>query len=120
MRYWAGVESRTIPEMINLYGYALTVFVPVALLSIPPLPLLRSLVALLGFALSLGFLIRNLYPVLAAAPAKTARILLVGVVGLHGIFTLVLWFGYLGIGEAVVIEKPSKVVEDVGKVPSPP
>ncbi|KAG0145297.1 hypothetical protein CROQUDRAFT_658873 [Cronartium quercuum f. sp. fusiforme G11] len=120
MRYWAGVESRTIPEVINLYGYGLTVFVPVALLSIPPVPLLRGLVAIVAFAISLAFLVRNLYPVLAAAPAKTARILLVAVAGLHGIFTLVLWFAYLGIGGGVVIEVPSKEGEVVGTVPSPP
>ncbi|MBW0462400.1 hypothetical protein O181_002115 [Austropuccinia psidii MF-1] len=98
MRYWAGVEGRTIPEIINLYGYGLTVFVPISILSIPPFPLLRGVLALAAFAMSLTFLIRNLYPVLAAAPAKTARILLLAVLGLHGVFTLVLWFGYLSIG----------------------
>ncbi|KAA1103313.1 hypothetical protein PGT21_014030 [Puccinia graminis f. sp. tritici] len=121
MRYWAGVEGRTIPEIINLYGYGLTVFIPVALLSIPPFPFLRSIMALAAFGISLGFLVRNLYPVLAAAPAKTGRILLIGVFGLHAIFTLILWFGYLSIGgnfeEVIVAPAPS---EDVGKVPSPP
>ncbi|KAI7949304.1 hypothetical protein MJO28_008125 [Puccinia striiformis f. sp. tritici] len=57
MRYWAGVEGRPIPEIINLYGYSVTVFIPVALLSIPPFPFLRSIMALGAFGLSLGFLI---------------------------------------------------------------
>ncbi|KAI9602475.1 hypothetical protein H4Q26_001764 [Puccinia striiformis f. sp. tritici PST-130] len=108
MRYWAGVEGRTIPEIINLYGYSVTVFIPVALLSIPPFPFLRSIMALGAFGLSLGFLVRNLYPVLAAAPAKTARILLIAVVGLHAIFSLILYFGYLSIGGSFenVIDTP--------------
>jgi len=121
MRYWAGVEGRTIPEVVNLYGYGLTVFIPVALLSIPPFPFLRSVMALAAFGLSLGFLIRNLYPVLAAAPAKTARILLIAVVGLHAVFTLILWFAYLSVGgnfQDVIVSPPP--AEDVGKVPSPP
>ncbi|KAH9463731.1 hypothetical protein MJO29_008028 [Puccinia striiformis f. sp. tritici] len=121
MRYWAGVEGRTIPEIINLYGYSVTVFIPVALLSIPPFPFLRSIMALGAFGLSLGFLVRNLYPVLAAAPAKTARILLIAVVGLHAIFSLILYFGYLSIGGSFenVIDTPVPA-EDVGSVPSPP
>lgn len=121
MRYWAGVEGRTIPEIVNLYGYGLTVFIPVALLSIPPFPFLRFVMALAAFVLSLGFLIRNLYPVLAAAPAKTARILLIAVIGLHAVFTLILWFAYLSVGgnfQDVIISPPPG--EDVGKVPSPP
>lgn len=121
MRYWAGVEGRTIPEVINLYGYGLTIFIPVALLSIPPFQFLRGLMALAAFGVSCGFLVRNLYPVLAAAPAKTGRILLIIVFGLHAVFTLILWFGYLSIGgsfdEVIVTPAPG---EDVGKIPSPP
>lgn len=125
MRYWGGVEARTIPEVINLYGYGLTIFVPVALLSIPPIPILRGLSALVAFAVSLTFLVRNLYPVLAAAPAKTARGLLIAVVGLHAVFTLILWFGYLGIGGSIgdTVVKDSAATqgtEDIGPVPSPP
>ncbi|KAI8461131.1 hypothetical protein BY996DRAFT_6429461 [Phakopsora pachyrhizi] len=119
MRYWAGVESRTIQETVNLYGYGLTIFIPVALLSIPPISILRSISALIGFSLSVTFLIRNLYPIFMSAPQKSGRVLLILVVILHGIFMMILWFGYLGIGGSIDGISKDKV-EDVGKVPSPP
>lgn len=120
MRYWATIETRTIPEIINLYGYGLTIFIPVALLSIPPIPLLRGLMALLAFGVSLFFLLRNLYPILQASETKSAQILLLFVGGFHAVFCLILWFGYLGIGGEVLISMPSSNGEVIGTVPSPP
>lgn len=37
----------------------------------------------LGFAWSVLFLVRNLYPVLNRADAQTSRLLLIGIVGAH-------------------------------------
>ncbi|KAA1095694.1 hypothetical protein PGTUg99_023965 [Puccinia graminis f. sp. tritici] len=79
--------------------------------------------ALAAFRPLLGFLVRNLDPVLTAAPAKTGWILRIGLFALHAIaiFTLILWFDNLSIignfEEVIVAPAPS---EDVGKVPSPP
>lgn len=148
MTYWAGIEGRTIPEIVNLYGYGLTVFVPVAarppfsptspssqthhrlqLLSIPPISLLRFILSIVAFLLSLTFLLRNLYPVLASAPSKAARVLVLAIAFCHAVFALVLYFAFLGVGGAVPLDGGGEAVpklpgdgagEEVGDVPSPP
>ncbi|KAJ8101201.1 hypothetical protein POJ06DRAFT_281064 [Lipomyces tetrasporus] len=89
---WYRSEHARLLECVTLYGYANTIWVPVALVSISPIEIfnfptvsnvVRWVSAAVGFAVSTTFLVRNLYPVLNSTEAKTSRILLVGVVLAH-------------------------------------
>ncbi|KAK9477992.1 hypothetical protein V1514DRAFT_332547 [Lipomyces japonicus] len=96
---WYKSEHAKLLECITLYGYANTIWVPVALVAISPIEIfnfptisnvVRWIVAAVGFAVSTTFLVRNLYPVLnSTEEARTAKILLVAVVGGHAILALV-------------------------------
>ncbi|KAK9375154.1 uncharacterized protein V1513DRAFT_414158 [Lipomyces chichibuensis] len=86
---WYRSEHARLLECVTLYGYANTIWVPVALVSISPIeifnfPTISNVVrwasAAVGFAISTTFLVRNLYPVLNSTEAKTSRILLIVVV----------------------------------------
>lgn len=80
---WFGSESANLLECLALYGYANLIWIPVALVSWSPLTALNYAFVGIGFAASVVFLFRNLYPVLSATDVKTSKILLVGVVALH-------------------------------------
>lgn len=99
MRYWAGVDERGPIEMVCIYGYSMTVWIFAALVSIPPVPMLRFVFVVLAFALSGFFLLRNIYPVLSTAQSKAARILILVVAGLHFAFSVLLWFYFLNSGD---------------------
>ncbi|KAK9316613.1 hypothetical protein V1522DRAFT_400701 [Lipomyces starkeyi] len=86
---WYRSEHARLLECVTLYGYANTIWVPVALVSISPIEIfnfqtianvVRWASAAVGFAISTTFLVRNLYPVLNSTEAKTSRILLIAVV----------------------------------------
>ncbi|KAG0050792.1 hypothetical protein BGZ83_004421 [Gryganskiella cystojenkinii] len=77
-------------EMLALYGYGLTIWVPVAFLSVLPWNLLRWALVLAGGGASGLFLVRNMYPVLSRAEAQTSKIILVLVVALHVVLTVIL------------------------------
>lgn len=75
-------------ECLCLYGYSLTVWIFAALVSIAPMEVFhwstlatftRWISATIGFVVSSIFLIRNLYPVLSRADAKTSRLLVLAV-----------------------------------------
>jgi protein YIPF1/2 len=59
------------------------VWIPVALISWSSISILNWIFIGLGFALSVSFLLRNLYPVLSATDRQTSKILLILVVALH-------------------------------------
>ncbi|KAI1168258.1 hypothetical protein F5B18DRAFT_597693 [Nemania serpens] len=82
LRYF-GSESANLLECWALYGYANLIWIPVALISWSPLNILNWAFVGVGWALSVAFLLRNLYPVLSATDRKTSKILLVLVVALH-------------------------------------
>ncbi|GJJ77286.1 protein YIPF1/2 [Entomortierella parvispora] len=84
-------------EMLALYGYGLTVWVPVAFLSVAPWNLLRWILILAGGASSGVFLVRNMYPVLQRAEAQTSKAILILVVGLHVILTLILKYKFFSL-----------------------
>ncbi|KAK9461637.1 uncharacterized protein V1516DRAFT_672548 [Lipomyces oligophaga] len=86
---WYKSEHAQLLDCITLYGYANTIWVPVALVSISPIEIfhfhtisnvVRWISAAVGFAVSTTFLVRNLYPTLNSTEAKTSKILLVAVV----------------------------------------
>ncbi|TKX24127.1 Yip1 domain-containing protein 2 [Elsinoe australis] len=80
---WFGSESANVLECWALYGYANLIWIPVALVSWSPLTALNYAFVGVGFAVSVVFLVRNLYPVLSVSDVKTSKILLVVVVALH-------------------------------------
>ncbi|KAF9107257.1 hypothetical protein BGX27_008809 [Mortierella sp. AM989] len=81
-------------EMLALYGYALTIWVPVAILSVIPIELARWILLGIGAGLSGVFLIRNMYPVLSRAEAQIAKIILILVILFHGALALVLKYKF--------------------------
>ncbi|EON63690.1 hypothetical protein W97_02918 [Coniosporium apollinis CBS 100218] len=80
---WFGSESANLLECWALYGYANLIWIPVALISWSPIPILNYVFVAVGFAISGLFLWRNLYPVLSATDVRTSKILLIVVVALH-------------------------------------
>ncbi|KAI1172728.1 hypothetical protein F4777DRAFT_560659 [Nemania sp. FL0916] len=82
LRYF-GSESANLLECWALYGYANLIWVPVALISWSPLTVLNWVFVGVGWALSVAFLLRNLWPIIRATDRKTSKLLLVLVVALH-------------------------------------
>ncbi|KAI0799114.1 Yip1-domain-containing protein [Xylaria sp. FL0064] len=82
LRYF-GSESANLLECWALYGYSNLIWIPVALISWSPLTILNWVFVGIGWAVSVFFLLRNLYPVLSATDRQTSKILLVLVVALH-------------------------------------
>ena len=82
LRYF-GSDSAQLLECWALYGYGNLVWIPVALISWSGVGVLNWVFVGLGFALSVSFLLRNLYPVLSATDRQTSKILLILVVALH-------------------------------------
>ncbi|KAF9432397.1 hypothetical protein BGZ76_010857 [Entomortierella beljakovae] len=81
-------------EMLALYGYGMTIWIPIAALSVLPFNLLRWGLVAVGSGVSGVFLVRNMYPVLSRAEAQTSKIILILVVGLHGVLALVLKYKF--------------------------
>ncbi|KAL2159829.1 hypothetical protein VTH06DRAFT_1962 [Thermothelomyces fergusii] len=82
LRYF-GSESANLLECWALYGYGNLIWIPVALISWSPITILNWVFVGVGFALSVAFLLRNLYPVLSATDRQASKALLVLVVALH-------------------------------------
>jgi len=114
MRYWAKIDARSCVEIVSVYGYATTVWIAGAILSIPPISLVRFVFTVLSFGVSLAFLLRNFYPIFKpmqqsssfedSPQAKAARGLLLIVVGvLHAAFGMAMWFGFLGVAGTTTV-----------------
>ncbi|OAD78708.1 hypothetical protein PHYBLDRAFT_130852 [Phycomyces blakesleeanus NRRL 1555(-)] len=95
----------SLMEIINYYGYSLTVWVPVSLLCVLPFDYARWAFVSIGFALTAFFLVKNLYIVISRADAKTSRILLLAILAAHGIFALTLKLAFYSY-DLPVITKP--------------
>ncbi|KAJ1568019.1 hypothetical protein HK405_003890 [Cladochytrium tenue] len=71
-------------DLVDLYGYGMTVWIPVSLLCIIPSSLLRWVLIAVAFALSTFFTLQNLVPLVltssGGAPSPTARTAAVAVV----------------------------------------
>jgi hypothetical protein len=95
---WFGSSTADLVECWALYGYANLMWIAVALVSWSPLTALNWALVGVGFASTVFFLLRNLYPVLTATDAKTSKMLLIAVVVLHAglaIAIKVLFFAYV-------------------------
>lgn len=71
-------------------------------LTLLPFGPLRLFLAFAGTVLSLFFLIRNLYPVIANAPNVSARLLVVVIAVLHLIMGIALYWGFLAGGAGML------------------
>ncbi|KAF9161004.1 hypothetical protein BGX21_004099 [Mortierella sp. AD011] len=81
-------------EMLALYGYALTIWIPVSVLSVIPIELARWILLGIGAGFSGIFLIRNMYPVLSRAEAQIAKIILILVILFHAVLALILKYKF--------------------------
>jgi hypothetical protein len=76
------VADLALSKLICLWGYSLTAFVPVSLLCIIPSDLFHYLVFAAGFAFSVGFLLKQVYPVIPQAVMKPYGFALLGSIAL--------------------------------------
>ncbi|KAI1192209.1 hypothetical protein F5B17DRAFT_425870 [Nemania serpens] len=106
LRYF-GSESANLLECWALYGYANLIWIPVALISWSPLNILNWVFVGVGWALSVAFLLRNLYPVLSATDRQTSKILLVLVVALHMGLALAIKILFFAAGSPVANNPPA-------------
>ncbi|KAF9994826.1 hypothetical protein BGZ65_009541 [Modicella reniformis] len=94
-------------EMLALYGYGLTIWIPIAFLNILPWDALRWILVLVGSVVSGVFLVRNLYPVLSRAEAQTSKIILILVIILHGALALVLKYKFFAYNAVIAPGNPT-------------
>ena len=59
------------------------IWIPVAIISWSPVSILNYVFTGVGFAVSVVFLVRNLWPVVGVTDAKISKILVIAVVVLH-------------------------------------
>ncbi|KAK4050181.1 hypothetical protein OIO90_005163 [Microbotryomycetes sp. JL221] len=115
LKYWAGATERSVVEVISLYGYSTTVWIIASWLNLLPVSILRLALVFGATAISLFFLIRNLYPVISNAPNVSSRLLLVVIVVVHLITSLALYWAFLASGSGALhsgnpdlgLEKPT-------------
>jgi len=101
---WLGVPDFSLLNAVAIWGYGMTVWIPVSLICIAPVMYLRSACVAIACGLSGFFLVRNIYPVLATAEAKSVRLVVILIAILHvgvAITFKVLFFSYyiLRVGE---------------------
>ncbi|KAI0311083.1 Yip1-domain-containing protein [Amylostereum chailletii] len=93
LRYWSvvghGGEGWGVVEALGVWGYAMFVWIPVSILCIIPVAIVRWVLTGVAFGLSGYFLVANVYPILASADHKSARLLIVVVAVLHAAVALV-------------------------------
>ncbi|KAJ7116201.1 Yip1-domain-containing protein [Mycena crocata] len=109
LRY-LGVGEWSVVEAIAIWGYAMFVWIPVSILAVIPVPIVRWSLVGIAFGLSGYFLVRNIYPILSSAEAKSTRLLIIVLAALHaGIaltFQLMFFSYYVVPPKGPVIEIP--------------
>ncbi|CAM0137229.1 hypothetical protein VKS41_008809 [Umbelopsis sp. WA50703] len=91
---WAATKyygcQPSLLNIINLYGYSMTAWIPVSILCVMPYDIVRWVLVAAVFVLTGVFLIKNLYAIISRADAKTSRLLLIGILAGHAIFAVTL------------------------------
>lgn len=113
LRYF-GSESANLLECWALYGYSNLIWVPVACISWSPVSILNWTFVAVGFGVSVGFLLRNLYPVLSATDRQTSKVLLIIVVALHFGLSLAIKILFFAHGSPVAKKPAEGGGEDAG------
>ncbi|KAI0029298.1 Yip1-domain-containing protein [Vararia minispora EC-137] len=103
LRYWgvigAAGEGWGLIEALSVWGYAMFVWIPVSILCVIPIAIMRWTLVGVAFGLSGYFLVANVYPILASADHKAARLLIVVVAILHATLALIFKIIYYVIKE---------------------
>ncbi|SAM00016.1 hypothetical protein [Absidia glauca] len=107
---WASTKyfgcQPSLLEIIDYYGYGLTVWVPVSVLCVIPYDIARWIFVGIAFALTGYFLVKNLYTVISRTDAKTSRILLLVILAAHAIFALVLKVAFYSYSYVSPVDPP--------------
>ncbi|ORX89964.1 Yip1-domain-containing protein [Basidiobolus meristosporus CBS 931.73] len=102
-------------EVANIYGYGMTVWIPVSILSVIPSNILRWICTIVGFLISGYFLTKNLYHIILRSTAKTPRLLVIGILISHFIVACIFkvkFFSYdINLG---VLPDAGKNIADIG------
>ncbi|KAJ9486276.1 hypothetical protein VN97_g7052 [Penicillium thymicola] len=109
---WFGSSTADLIECWALYGYSNLFWIAVALVSWSPLTALNWALVGVGFAWSVFFLLRNLYPVLNATDAKASKILLILVVVLHAALAIAIKVLFFAHGSPVSKKNKEKDQDD--------
>ncbi|CEG79031.1 hypothetical protein RMATCC62417_13552 [Rhizopus microsporus] len=107
---WASTKyfgcQPSLLEIINYYGYGLTIWIPVSLLCIIPFDYARWAFVGIAFIITLVFLVKNLYIVISRTDAKTSRIILLAILFAHTVFTLVLKIAFYSYDYTTTVDQP--------------
>ncbi|KAI9308694.1 hypothetical protein BJ944DRAFT_195504 [Cunninghamella echinulata] len=107
---WASTKyfgcQPSLLEIIDYYGYGLTVWIPVSILCVIPYDIARWVFVGIAFILTSYFLVKNLYSVISRTDAKTSRIILIAILAAHTIFTLVLKISFYSYSYSKIIDNP--------------
>ncbi|KAI8075041.1 hypothetical protein BC940DRAFT_287277 [Gongronella butleri] len=91
---WASTKyfgcQPSLLEIVDYYGYSMTVWVPISMLCVIPIDIARWVFVGVAFGLTAYFLVKNLYTIISRADAKTSRMILIGTIASHAVFCLVL------------------------------
>jgi len=88
-----GCQPRLL-EIIDLYGYGLTVWIPVSILCVIPSDIFRWILVCVAFGISAYFLSKNMYAIVSSAEDRTSRFILPALWGAHAVLALLLKFSF--------------------------
>jgi len=97
-----GLGEWGLIEAVSVWGYGQFVWIPVSLLCVIPVPLVRWILSGIGFLISGYFLCANVYPILASADSRVARLFIVPIVAFHAGVALtfkIMFFSYYVVKE---------------------
>lgn len=116
-----GVKAHNFVELLSVYGYSLTIFVPVSILWAIPSTVLQWSLVVLAMGISGAFLAFALFPFFRREHSKIAGPLIIGIVLLHCAFSVGLMMTFFP-GSPSVVTTPvvAPVVPVSGAVPAGP
>ncbi|KAG5444601.1 Yip1 member 1 [Clonorchis sinensis] len=116
-----GVKAHNFVELLSVYGYSLTIFVPVSILWAIPNTVLQWSLVVLAMVISGAFLAFALFPFFRREHSKIAGPLIIGIVLLHCAFSVGLMMTFFP-GSPSVVTTPvvAPVVPAGAAVPAGP
>ncbi|KAJ1926099.1 hypothetical protein IWQ60_004075 [Tieghemiomyces parasiticus] len=76
-------------EIVSVYGYAFTVWIPIAIACVAPNDLVRWILTLVAFGSSAFFICRNIFHIIARSNATVHRAFILVVLGAHAALALI-------------------------------
>ncbi|KAI7897704.1 uncharacterized protein BX663DRAFT_490633 [Cokeromyces recurvatus] len=112
---WASTKyfgcQPSLLDIINYYGYGLTIWIPVSLLCIIPFDYARWAFVGVAFVITAVFLVKNLYIVISRTDAKTSRVILLAILFAHTIFALILKLAFYTMMPTFTSKRQQKIWE---------